>query len=93
MAMHKEDTRNGYDRVLLLVTLLLLAFGLLMVFSASFVIAAESKGDPYYFLKRQALWIMIGLAGMFCLSYFPYNKLKRLSVIILLLNFVFLGMI
>ncbi|MCJ7807052.1 MAG: putative lipid II flippase FtsW [Clostridia bacterium] len=93
MAMPKEDTRNGYDRILLLVTLLLLAFGLLMVFSASFVIAAESKGDPYYFLKRQALWIAIGVAGMFCISCFPYHKLKRLSVIILLLNFIFLGLI
>jgi cell division protein FtsW len=87
-----KGTPRDYDRILLLVTLLLLAFGLLMVFSASFVFAAESKGDPYYFLKRQALWVAIGLAAMFCISHLHYLKLKRLSIIIVILNFIFLAM-
>lgn len=87
-----KGTPRDHDRILLLVTLLLLAFGLLMVFSASFVFAAESKGDPYYFLKRQALWVAIGLAAMFCISHLHYLKLKRLSVIIVILNFIFLAM-
>ena len=30
--------------------------GLVMVFSASYIIAEEGQGDPYYFLRRQALW-------------------------------------
>ena len=87
-----KGTPRDHDRILLLVTLLLLAFGLLMVFSASFVFAAESKGDPYYFLKRQALWVAIGLAAMFCISHLHYLKLKRLSIIIVILNFIFLAM-
>jgi len=81
------------DRVLLLTTVLLLAVGLVMVFSASFVVAAESMGDPYYFLKRQALWTAIGLLGLFIFSRINYLALKRLSVLILLMNFVLLGLV
>ncbi len=82
-----------YDRILLMVTLILLAIGLLMVFSASFVMAEESRGDPYYFLKRQAMWVAIGLIGMYIISRFHYKQLKRFSILILLLNFVLLGMV
>ena len=89
----KNSPAREYDRTLLLVTFLLLAIGLIMVFSASFVAAEESHGDPYYFLKRQALWVAIGLLAMFCLSRLHYKKLKRLSLLILMLNFVFLVMV
>ncbi len=91
--MVNNKTSCNYDRTLLLVTLLLLAIGLLMVFSASFVIAEESRGDPYYFLKRQAMWVAIGLLAMFLISRFNYKNLKKFSIIILLLNFLLLGLI
>ncbi len=78
---------------MLLTTVLLLAVGLVMVFSASFVVAAESMGDPYYFLKRQALWTAIGMLGLFIFSRINYLALKRLSVLILLLNFALLGLV
>jgi len=89
----KNSPAREYDRTLLLVTFLLLAIGLIMVFSASFVTAEESHGDPYYFLKRQALWVAIGLLAMFCLSRLHYKKLKRLSLLILMLNFALLVMV
>ena len=89
----EKGPRREVDRTLLLVTLLLLAIGLIMVFSASFIAAEETQGDPYYFLKRQALWVGIGLCAMLFLSLLHYKKLKRLSLIIILLNFALLGMI
>jgi len=88
-----NNTGDGYDRVLLLVTVLLLAIGLIMVFSASFIVAQESRGDPYYFLKRQAMWVAIGLMVMMLLSRVNYRYLKKFSLVILLLNFVLLGLI
>ncbi len=89
-----SNTNPGqHDRILLMVTLLLLAIGLLMVFSASFVMAEETRGDPYYFLKRQAMWVAIGLIGMYILSRIHYKQLKRFSILILLLNFALLGMV
>lgn len=81
------------DQALLIVTLLLLAMGLLMVFSASFVAAAESRGDPYFFLRRQALWALVGLAAMFCFSALNYQILKKLCLLIMALNLLFLGLL
>lgn len=91
--MAAKSANKDYDRVLLLTTILLLGIGLIMVFSASFVIAEENSGDSYYFLKRQALWIAIGLAALYLFSRIHYLKLKKLSLVILLLNFVLLGLI
>lgn len=91
--MTAKPNRHEADSVLLLTTVLLLAIGLVMVFSASFVVAAESMGDPYYFLKRQALWNAIGLIGLFLFSKINYLVLKRFSLLILFLNFVLLGLV
>ncbi len=88
-----DKTSQQPDRTLLVITLLLLAFGLLMVFSASFVFAAETHADPYYYLKRQALWVAIGLIAMLIMSGIPYQYLKRLSILIIILNFLLLGLI
>lgn len=91
--MAASDTSVKYDRILLLVTFLLLGIGLIMVFSSSFIVAEESKGDPYYFLKRQALWVVLGLLAMYLFSRFQYKYLRKLSLIVLLLNFILLGLV
>ncbi len=91
--MGSQTSAKQYDRTLLMVTLLLLAIGLLMVFSASFVVAEESRGDPYHFLKRQAMWVAIGLVGLYIMSHVHYKQLKRFSILILLLNFILLGLV
>jgi cell division protein FtsW len=92
MVMDKS-AKGKCDFILLLVIMLLLSIGLVMVFSASFVLADDSVGDSYYFLKRQALWVAIGLVAMYIFSHLHYNLLKRLSLIILLANFVLLALI
>lgn len=84
---------NRVDRFLLVVTLAILGFGLIMVFSAGFIVAEETWGDPYHFLKRQALWAALGLTGMFLMAVVHYHKLRRFSIIFLLANFILLGMI
>ncbi|MEW5786087.1 MAG: putative lipid II flippase FtsW [Bacillota bacterium] len=86
----KKEQRRDPDYALILVILLLLGIGLVMVFSASYIVAEESRGDPFYFLRRQAVWIALGLAGMFFLSHVQYWKLRRLSLILILLSFVLL---
>ncbi len=91
MAANKAEVK--YDRILLLVTFLLLGLGLIMVFSSSFIVAEESRGDPYYFLKRQAMWVALGLMAMYFFSRFHYKYLKKFSIIVLLINFILLGLI
>ena len=89
----KKPQRRDPDFALILVTLLLLGIGLVMVFSASYIIAEESRSDPYFFLRRQAVWIILGLVGMFLISRVQYWKLRRLSLFLVLFNFVLLTLV
>ncbi|GAA3407138.1 putative lipid II flippase FtsW [Paenibacillus hodogayensis] len=73
--------RGTPDFMLLLLTFLLVGFGLVMVFSASSVIAlAREKfnNDPLYFVKKQAIFAVAGTVGMFFLMNIPVGKLKPL---------------
>ncbi len=91
--MDAKPEKGKQDRPLLFATFTLLAVGLVMVLSASFVIAAENWGDPYYYLRRQAQWVALGILGMLILSSFHYRNLRLLSIPILVLNFILLGLI
>ncbi|MCL1630943.1 stage V sporulation protein E [Sporolactobacillus sp. CPB3-1] len=65
--------RRMPDLVMLVVTLALLAIGLLMVYSASAVKAASEFGDSLYFLKRQLLFAGVGLILMFAVMRIDYH--------------------
>ncbi len=55
---------DGIDTHMALIIMILLAFGSVMVFSASFPYAESNHGDGYYYVKRQIFWSVIGLIGM-----------------------------
>jgi cell division protein FtsW len=67
------------QRLLVLVTLGLVAFGLVMVYSATSASAAIGNGDPMSFLKRQAVYAVLGLVLMTFMSRFDYHRLRYLS--------------
>jgi len=56
--------RVGIDKWLFGSVLLLVVIGVVMVFSASAVLAGEKFGSPYHFLFRQLGWALVGLAAM-----------------------------
>jgi cell division protein FtsW len=55
------DFIRRMDRILLLSTLALVGFGIVMVYSASFPVGTERMGDPYHFLKKQAIAAALGI--------------------------------
>ena len=69
------------DLTLLAVTMALLGFGLLMVWSSSSALAQERYGSPYYFLVKQAAWAVIGLAAMVAALRLDYRSLRRPGVV------------
>lgn len=77
--------------LLVLVTLALTAFGLVMVYSASSGRAAVSAGDPAYYLKRQALYAVAGLALFALLARTDFRALRRAAGPLLLAGFVLLA--
>ena len=65
--------------VLTLITFGLVAFGLVMVYSATSASAALANGDPAYYLKRQAGYALLGLVLMLVASRTDYRILRRLA--------------
>ena len=55
---------------------MLIALGMMMVLSSSSVYARQVQGDAYYFLKRQAVFLVVGLVGAFILTRMPRSMLR-----------------
>ncbi|MNM68382.1 Lipid II flippase FtsW [compost metagenome] len=93
----KEGPRRGTpDFQLLILTLLMVGFGIVMVFSSSSSIALVNENfgyDPLYFTKRQVIFGGIGLLGMFITMNIPYEKYKKLFVPVFILAIVMLMMV
>jgi cell division protein FtsW len=88
MAKHVQ-----HDHSLFGVILLLALFGLLMVFSASAVIAERAYGASYYFLKRQVLAAVIGLVGMLILMQIDYQRFRHPAVVFGFLSVVLVALV
>src|ERR671933_565654 len=67
------------SRLLVLVTLGLVAFGLVMVYSATSAAAALGGADPSSYLKRQAVYAFLGVALLIGASRFDYGRLKAVA--------------
>ncbi len=89
---------KGADLQFLVAVYILLAFGLLMVLSASSPIAYASQStnnDSFYYFKKQLLWAVFGSVGMLITANYDYRKLKQwafpalvMSVLLLILVLV-----
>jgi cell division protein FtsW len=77
-------------RVLTLVTLGLVAFGLVMVYSATSASSTLANGDPAYFLKRQAGYALLGVTLMVVASRVDYRALRRLAPALIVTSLVLL---
>jgi cell division protein FtsW len=73
--------RVGVDKVLFCTTLILVVIGLVMVFSASAIMADAKYHSPYYFVIRQSIWAVLGLAAMTVLMQVDYRKLNRPTIV------------
>jgi cell division protein FtsW len=87
-------TRGVPDFLLLLLTALLVGFGITMVLSASSIYALTSftangcdycNGDELYFVKKQATWLLLGIIGMLVAMNIPFSFYKR--------NFLWIGLL
>jgi cell division protein FtsW len=74
-----RNTGQLESRLLTLVTLALVAFGLVMVYSATSAPAALGDGDPGYYLKKQGVYALAGLVLLVVASRMPYRSLRHLA--------------
>jgi len=78
--------RVSVDRWLFTVTMLLVFVGLVMVFSASAVMARERFGSPYAFLSKQLIWALAGLAAMVVTMRVDYRRYKHPALVFSLMG-------
>jgi len=81
------------DRVLFTATLLLICVSVVMVYSASAVVALERFQQPYLFLTKQALWSVLGLAVLVVAMRVDYRTYRNEAFIWCLLGLVFLMLV
>jgi cell division protein FtsW len=79
-----------YDHLLMISALLLLGLGLVMVFSASGVLASDKYHDPAFFLKKQLIYAVVGVGLMLVIRRIPYQLYNRLVYLILLISLILL---
>ena len=60
-------------------------FGVVMVYSASSIIAHQENGNPYYYFIKQAIWTVIGFVAMIFAMNFDYQRLRNRKIVYALL--------
>jgi len=69
------------DYAFFLLTLVLIALGVIFVFDASSVLAKDTFGDPLHFAKRQAFWAVLGVLVFIGALFLPYRLWARREVL------------
>ncbi len=81
------------DLLFLAAVILLAAYGVLSVYSASCYNAEVQYGDGMYFFKKQLIGFAIGLAAIVGIAFFDYRKLKKMGLPALILSLVLLALV
>ena len=72
--MPRKVTPDGW---LFVVTLMLLSTGVVMIYSASAIVAADRFRDPYFFLKKQVFWSALGSGALWLALRTDYRRLEK----------------
>lgn len=75
---------------ILCLTLLLVTIGIFMVYSASYVWANYMYGDPFYFVKRQMFFLMLGFIGLLFVSKIHYQYWRQHVYVLFIVSFILL---
>ena len=81
------------DVWLFAVVVTLVSVGVVMVYSASAIVAAERFHDPFFFLKKQLFWAVMGFGCLWAAMRLDYRRLERLVTPLLILSVVLLVLV
>lgn len=91
----KQTMFEKIDKPIFYLIIILMALGILFVYSASYNVSIRYTGGPYYFTVRQIIWVIISLVALVFFMNFDYRELKKfvkpvIFATILLMAVVFL---
>lgn len=70
--INKNNAKTG-DLSIALIVAVLVIFGTIMIFSASYYPSGTNHYNPYFFLKRQLIWVAAGTVAMWVCAKIPYH--------------------
>lgn len=85
---------QGFDMPFLIILMIILVVGLISQFSASYAYSYYwNDGDSFYFIKRQLIFAVIGVAAMLIISTVDYHILHHFAIPLMLVSFILLGVV
>lgn len=88
-----SNIRGRPDYILLFLTVLLVGFGLMMIFSASYPVAILKHNSPWHYVVKQGVFALIGLFVMFIFMGIPFSRWKKASPTLLLFSLLALMLV
>ncbi len=85
-----QSQKEHLDLPLLITTIILVIFGLLLVYDSSVIQGLKYFKDGYYYIRQQLLWVVVGIVLMIFFARFDYKKFKVLAVPLLGLSLLLL---
>ena len=89
----KNRQLESPDFLLFLITLILMTSGLIMIYSASAILAHDQYGNSYYFFARQLIWILVGSVAAWAVSRMELETLRSLAIPALLVGFALMALV
>ncbi len=86
----KSVPMKSGDFALTALVMILVIFGVIMVFSASYYYAISEEGTPYYYLIRDIIWAVVGTAAMMFMAVFDYHRMLKAAIPVMGIAFVLL---
>ncbi len=91
--LFKNKITAGGDYSIIVAVILLAVIGTVFIYSASNYSALATYGDAFYFVKKQAIGIALGVVAMVFTGLYDYKKLKKLSIPIAIISLVLLSLV
>ena len=88
-----EGKAGRGDLLFLIAVVVLAAYGVVCVYSASCYNAEVQYGDSLYFFKKQLVGFAVGLAAMAAIAFLDYRRLQKIGIPALILSLVLLALV
>jgi cell division protein FtsW len=91
--MARHESTHHPDLNLFAVTVALVIFGLVMIYSSSAIFASQQYNNSWYFFEKQVLWAVVGFISMFTMMKTDYHILQKYSKVLLIAAIVMLVLV
>lgn len=82
----KYKPLNKFDFPFFTIVIILLGFGIIMMFSASYAVAYRDYGDSFHYVSAQMMFAALGVAVMLFLSFIDYHILQNKKIVLALIT-------